>query len=100
MTSETTITIGIPVLLNFLTFAVLWGKMQQKQDDQANAIKEAHEDSEHVDKRLSQVERQTAVITTELVGISGNNGLKSEIRALHLKVDRLIDLMLHQNTAS
>lgn len=95
MTTEFAISIGVPLLLNLITFAVLWGKMTQKQEDQNSAIKEAHVDSEHVQTRLTAVERQTAIITTELVGISGNNGLKSEVRKLNEKMDRLMDHLLN-----
>jgi hypothetical protein len=95
MTTEFIISIAIPILLNLITFAVLFGRMKQKQDDQNSAIKGAHMDSEHVQTRLIAVERQTAVITTELVGISGNNGLKSEVRKLNEKMDRLMDHLLN-----
>lgn len=96
MTADHYLTMGIPLATTALTTAVLWGRLQAKQEDHAKQLEDKESDSEALVNRVTAIERESSNIRTELIGVSGNNGLRSEIRQIHTKLDKLTELVLTQ----
>lgn len=97
-TTSDVLIILVPLAATLLSHAVLWGRLSEKLDSHDDQIKQMHDWKDEVTTQIATIEQEAVATRTDLVGISGSNGLRSEVRSLSAKLDRLLDIILEMKS--